>query len=574
MDVTDIMDSPASKESLPKCPSGIHGLDEVTGGGLPRGRTSLICGGPGCGKTVFALEFLARGALDHGEPGVFVSFEERPEDIIQNSTSLGLRLGELTRQGLFLVDHVRVERSEIEETGDYDLEGLFIRLGHAIDQVGAKRVALDTIESLFGGLSNAAVLRSEIRRLFLWLKDRGMTAIVTGERGDQGLTRQGLEEYVSDCVILLDHRVTGHISTRRLRVVKYRGSSHGTNEYPFLIDDNGVSVLPVTSVGLDYAVSNQRMTTGVPRLDEMMGGPGYFRGSTVLISGTAGTGKSSLAASFAEATCAAGERVLYLAFEESGPQILRNMLSIGVDLEPHVSNGRLRIVTSRPTLFGLEGHLALAHRYVTEFAPSAVIVDPLTSLLAAGNTADVESLVLRMIDYQKSQGITTLFTALTQDKSWLENSAVGISSLIDTWILLRDIELSAERNRGLFILKSRGMAHSNQIREFLITDSGLHLLEPYLGPDGRLLTGSARLAQEAREQMEESGLGEEHRRRQRALERRLASLNARLAALTAEIESGNEELHELRRSETSRQRERTRDRMAMAQSRGRRTGRG
>jgi circadian clock protein KaiC len=497
-----------------------------------------------------------------------VSFEERPEDIIQNTASLGLNLPDLTRRGLFLIDHVRVERSEIEETGDYDLEGLFIRLGHAIDQIGAKRVALDTIESLFGGLSNTAVLRSELRRLFLWLKDRGVTSIVTGERGGGGLTRQGLEEYVSDCVILLDHRVTGHISTRRLRIVKYRGSTHGTNEYPFLIDDEGISVLPITSVGLDYAVSSERIPTGVPRLDEMLGGRGYFRGSTVLITGSAGTGKSSLAASFAEATCAAGERVLYLAFEESGSQMLRNMRSIGVELAPHIQSGHLRILTARPTLHGLESHLALAHRHVRNFRPAAVIVDPLTSLLAAGNPADVESLVLRMIDHQKSQGVTTLFTALTQDHVALERSAVGISSLIDTWLLLRDIELSGERNRGLYIIKSRGMAHSNQVREFLITDNGIRLLDPYLGPGGALITGSARLAQEALEKAAEERLSEEHARKHRQLERRLATLHARLAALHSEIDASQEELREVEGTEASRQTHRKQNRIAMAQSRG------
>jgi circadian clock protein KaiC len=569
------MDQPHKHgESLPKCKSGIHGFDEITGGGLPRGRTSLVCGGPGCGKTLFALEFLARGALDHGEPGLFVSFEERPADVIQNTASLGFDLEELIRRELFLIDHVHVERSEIEETGDYDLEGLFIRLGHAIDQIGARRVALDTIESLFGGLTNTAILRSELRRLFAWLKDRGVTSIVTGERGDNGLTRQGLEEYVSDCVILLDHRVSANISTRRLRVVKYRGSNHGTNEYPFVMDDQGLSVLPITSVGLDYIASTQRMTTGVPGLDAMMEGEGFFRASSILVSGTAGTGKSSLAGSFAYATCRAGERVLYLAFEESASQIFRNMKSIGMDLARHQEEGMLRVLTARPSLHGLESHLAVAHRLVREFEPSVVVVDPLTSLLAAGNSLEVESLIIRLVDFHKSRGITTLFTVLTHEGSARETSVAGVSSIMDTWILLRDIELSAERNRGLYILKSRGMAHSNQIREFLITDSGLRLVDPYLGPEGTLLTGSARLAQESHEQSAELRSLQENARRERAMKRRLMSLQARRVALQAEIDASDDELREMQQTESGRMRQTRQDRMQMAISRHERRGEG
>ncbi|HKY31033.1 MAG TPA: circadian clock protein KaiC [Candidatus Polarisedimenticolia bacterium] len=559
--------TPDRDQALPKCPSGIQGLDEITDGGLPLGRTSLVCGGPGCGKTVFALEFLARGALEHGDPGLFVSFEERPGDLVQNTASLGFRLPELMERRLLTIDHIRVERSEIEETGDYDLEGLFIRLGHAIDQIGARRVALDTIETLFGGLSNTAILRAELRRLFLWLKDRGVTSIVTGEKGDAGLTRQGLEEYVSDCVILLDHRVQGHISTRRLRVVKYRGSFHGTNEYPFLMDRRGITVLPITSVGLDYAASTDRVSTGVARLDEMLEAKGFFRGSTVLVSGTAGAGKTSLAASFADASCRAGERVLYVAFEESPSQIFRNMRSIGMDLERHHERGLLHMLTARPTLHGLESHLAVAHRQVREVRPAAVVVDPLTSLLAAGSAADVESLVLRLIDFHKSLGITTLFTALSPHGGAPETSVLGVSSLIDTWILLKDIELSGERNRTLHILKSRGMAHSNQVKEFLITEAGLRLLDPYLGPEGTLLTGSARLVMEARERSEEQRAAGEHQKERRRRERRIGLLRARLGALQAELRSGSEELDELDRMETNRLRRATEDRAAMAKSR-------
>ncbi len=524
-----------SPPALAKCPTGISGFDEITGGGLPQGRPSLVCGSAGCGKTLFAMEFLVRGALDYGEPGVFMSFEERPQELAQNVASLGFDLDDLRARKLIAIDHVRVERSEIEETGDYDLEGLFIRLGHAIDTIGAKRVALDTIETLFGGLSNSAILRAELRRLFLWLKDRGVTAVITGERGDGALTRQGLEEYVSDCVVLLDHRVIQQVSTRRLRIVKYRGSTHGTNEYPFLIDNTGINVLPVTSTGLAHKVSSERTSSGQAQLDDMLGG-GYYKGSSILISGTPGAGKSSLAAHFAKSTCVEGGKCLYFAFEESPSQIVRNMRSIGVDLDTEIKSGRLHISSARPTLYGLETHLAMMHKQVKDFEPDAVIIDPLTSLTGAGAAEDVSQMTLRLVDFLKSRHITALFTTLTHDGQALEATDLGISSLMDTWILLRDIELSGERNRGIYILKSRGMAHSNQIREFRMTHDGLELIDAYLGPEG-VLTGSARLAQERREVENEARRAADTRRARDEANRKRLTLEAQIALLQAEAES-------------------------------------
>ncbi len=527
--------------SLPKAATGIQGLDEITGGGLPRGRPTLVCGGTGCGKTLLAMEFLIRGATEFGEPGVFLAFEETAEELAQNVRSLGFDLEELAEQNKLLVDFVRVERSEIEETGEYDLEGLFIRLGHAIDSLGAKRVVLDTLETLFGGLSNAAILRSELRRLFRWLKDKGVTAIITGERGDGTLTRHGLEEYVSDCVIVLDHRITEQLSTRRLRIVKYRGTAHGTNEYPFLIDANGISVLPATSLGLGQEASDERISTGVPRLDAMLGGQGVYRGSSVLISGTAGTGKTSLAAHFADATCRRGERCLYFTFEESESQLIRNMRSIGLDLKAWSKKGLLRFHATRPSAYGLEMHLAMLHKLVNEFQPRVVIVDPITTFLGAGTPVEAESMLMRLIDFLKSQRITALFTTLTHGGTPLEGSEVGISSLIDTWLLLRDIELGGERNRGLYILKSRGMAHSNQVREFLLTDHGVELKDVYVGPEG-VLTGSMRVAQEAREEAATLNRQQEIERRQRELERKRHALEAQIAAQRAQFEAEEDEL--------------------------------
>ena len=465
----------AAVAALPKALTGISGLDEITFGGLPRGRPTLVCGSAGSGKTLLAMEFLLRGATQFDEPGVFMAFEETEEDLAQNVRSLGFRVEDLIEKKKLAVDYVHVERSEIEETGEYDLEGLFLRLGMAIDEIGAKRVVLDTLESLFSGFSNPALLRAELRRLFRWLKDRGVTAVITAERGDGALTRQGLEEYVSDCVILLDHRVNDQVSTRRLRVVKYRGTSHGTNEYPFLIDERGISVLPLTSLGLDHAASDERISAGVPGLDVMLGGKGYYRGSSILVSGTAGSGKSSLAAHFADATCRRGERCLIFAFEESPAQILRNMRSIGVDLAPWMEKGLLRIEASRPTLFGLEMHLVHIHKLVKRFDPRVVILDPISNFTSSGSLEQAEAMLVRLIDFLKSRGVTTLFVNLTAGGEALERTAAGISSLIDTWILLRDVEVGQKRRRRLHVLKSRGMAHSNEVREFTITPKGIML---------------------------------------------------------------------------------------------------
>jgi circadian clock protein KaiC len=555
-----------AEQGLPKARTGIPGLDEITGGGLPRGRPTLVCGSAGCGKTLLAIEFLVRGATAFGEPGVFQAFEETAEELAQNVRSLGFDLDELTEQQKLLVDYVHVERSEIEETGEYDLEGLFIRLGHAIDSLGAKRVALDTIETLFGGLSNQAILRSELRRLFRWLKNKGVTVVITGERGDGTLTRQGLEEYVSDCVILLDHRVTEQLSTRRLRIVKYRGSLHGTNEYPFLIDEHGFSVLPITSLGLQHEASDERVSTGVPRLDAMLGGEGVYRGSSVLISGTAGVGKTSLAAHFADATCRRGERVLYLASEESQGQMVRNMRSIGLELGPWVRKGMLRFVATRPTSWGLEMHLAALHKQVNDFKPAMVIMDPISNFAAAGTDHEAGQMLVRLIDFLKIGQLTGVFTNLTSGGKAQEATEVGISSIIDTWILLRDIELGGERNRGLYVLKSRGMAHSNQIREFRLTDHGIELLDVYVGSEG-VLTGSMRLAQEARERHAATSQQQEIVRRQRELERKRQALEAQVGALRAQFEAEQEELQRLISQEQVGEKRLRQDRAEMARSR-------
>jgi circadian clock protein KaiC len=480
---------------LEKARTGINGLDEITLGGIPKGRPTLICGGPGCGKTLFSIEFLVNGATKFNEPGVFVTFEEKIEELTMNVASLGLDLDKLQKEKKVRLDYVRIERNEIEETGEYDLDGLFIRLEHAIDSIKAKRVVLDTIENLFAGLTNMGILRAELRRLFLWLKEKGVTAIVTGEQGEGKLTRHGLEEYVSDCVILLDHRVINQISTRRLRIVKYRGSAHGTNEFPFLIDEDGITVLPVTSLKLNRAVSTERISTGLPTLDQMFGGKGFYRGSSILLSGMAGTGKTSIAAYFVNEACNRNEKAIFFAFEESSPQIIRNMKSIGLNLEPHVKNGLLQFHSARPALYGLEMHLSSIYKTVKQFKPTTVVLDPITNLVSVGLINEVNSMLLRLIDFLQGEGITVMLTALM--KVMDERMDEGVSSLVDTWISVNDMESNGERNRVLYIMKSRGMKHSNQVREFVISNRGLNLVEIFIGPNG-ILVGSQREEQKLR----------------------------------------------------------------------------
>jgi circadian clock protein KaiC len=516
---------------------------------------------------MMAMEFLVRGARQYREPGVYMAFEETAEDLTKNFASLHYDLQNLAAKKLIALDHVHVERTEIEETGEYDLEGLFIRLQEAIDSIGAKRVVLDTIEVLFSGLANAMIVRSEIRRLFRWLKDKGVTAIITGERGEEGgLTRHGLEEYVADCVISLDNRVVEQTSTRRLRLIKYRGSAHGTNEYPFLIDEQGVSVLPITSVTLSYGVSAQRVPTGIGRLDAMLGGEGYYRGSSILVSGTAGTGKSSMAGIFAEAACRRGEKCLYFAFEEANNQIVRNLRSISVNLGPWLKKGLLQIHAARPTFYGLEMHLATVHKLIDEFKPQAVVVDPITNLAIIGSQPEVRSMLTRLIDYLKMKKITALFTNLSTSGTDLEHTEAAISSLMDTWLLLRDVELGGERNRVLYVLKSRGMAHSNQVREFLITNKGIKLQDVYLGPEG-VLTGSSRTAQEAREKSTKLAIAQEIERKQREVLRKQQIMEAQMVALRSQFESEKEELDKIIGQEQARKSKLLEDREQMARMR-------
>jgi len=523
-----------TRKKLPKSLTGIQGLDEITEGGLPKGRPTLICGSAGCGKTLLAMEFLVRGATQYNEPGVFMAFEETAKDLTQNVASLGFDLDALVAEKKIVLDFVYIERSEIEETGEYDLEGLFIRLGQSIDAIGAKRVVLDTIESLFAGLPNPLILRGELRRLFRWLKEKGVTAIITGERGEETLTRQGLEEYVSDCVIVLDHRVKDQTSSRRLRVVKYRGSNHGTNEYPFLIDEDGISIVPVTSLGLGHNVSMDRISSGISRLDTMLGGKGYFRGSTVLISGTAGTGKSSICAHFVDAACRRGERALYFSFEESPSQIIRNMHSIGIDLEQWVKKGLLCFQATRPAFAGLEMQLTMMHKATINFDPQVVVVDPLNGFVSSDNISDVKSMLMRLADFLKTKQISSMFTQLMSSSAAHETNDIAISSMVDTWLVMHDIEIGGERNRCLYIIKSRGMAHSNQVRECLITDHGVELCEVYVGAGG-VLTGSARIAQEAQELALTLTREQEVERRKIEIESRRQALEAQISALRAEF---------------------------------------
>jgi len=523
--------------SIAKAPTGISGLDEITEGGFPAGRPTLVCGSAGCGKTMLAAEFLVRGASEYGEPGVFMMFEETASELAANMLSLGFDLDRLQRQNKIALDFVRVERSEIEETGEYDLDGLFIRLGHAIDSIKAKRVVLDTVEALFAGVPNHAILRSELRRLFRWLKEKGVTAVVTAERGDSTFTRYGLEEYVADCVLLLDHRIVEQVSTRRLRVVKYRGSAHGTNEYPFLIGTRGISVLPITSLTLNHVASRGRVSTGIPGLDAMLDGEGVYRGSSVLVSGAPGTGKSSVAASFVDAACRRGERAILFAYEESESQLLRNMRSIGLNLQTWVTKGLLTIESTRPTLHGLEQHLVHMYDLVKSFKPSVVAVDPISNLTSQGDDAGLKLTLMRLIDFLKTSDTTALFTSLTSDAGNMSiaTSEVGVSSLMDSWLLLSNLAFNGERTRTLQVLKSRGMPHSNQVREFVFSDKGVDLVDVYLFGD-QVLTGTSRVAHEAQVSAASDLRQRDHERRLRDLATRRKALDAQIAALNAEAD--------------------------------------
>ena len=551
---------------LKKSPSGIAGFDEITGGGLPTGRPTIVCGGPGCGKTMFAMEFLIRGATEFGEPGVLMTFEETGEEMSRNVESLGFNVQSLVDKKKLFLDYVRIEPSEIQETGEYDLEGLFVRLEHAVESVGAKRVVLDTVEAIFSGFGNPGILRAEIRRLFRWLKDHGLTTVITAERGERTLTRYGLEEYVSDCVVSLDHRVNDQISTRRMRIVKYRGSSHGTDEYPFLIDKKGFSVLPLSSIRLDHKVSKDRISSGIEDLDTMLEGLGFFRGSSILVSGTSGSGKSTVAAHFADETCRSGKRALYIAFEESSAQVTRNMRSVGINLAQYIKKGLLGFHAWRPSQHGLEMHLLRIHDLVDEFKPQVVIVDPITNLISA-NLNEVHAMLMRLLDFLKDRQITAMFTTLTANRGVEEQTEVGISSLTDTWILLRDLELNGERNRCLYVLKSRGMAHSNQIREFVLGRNGVRLLPAYVG-SGTVYTGSARLAQEAREKAEALREQQQLEEKRKEFSARRSALESQIAALRSELSSGESEFARLTRQRSERQQRLALDREEMGKIRG------
>jgi circadian clock protein KaiC len=564
MSITAPIAAAKAAQAPAKVRTGISGLDEVTLGGLPAGRPTLICGGPGCGKTLLATTFLVNGAVMFNEPGVFMSFEESGDDLVQNVASMGFDLGALVAQKKVTIDFVRLERSEIEESGEYDLEGLFVRLDYAIKTVGAKRVVLDTLEVLFAGLGDTQILRAEIRRLFAWLKQHNLTAVITAEQGAGALTRFGIEEYVSDCVLLLDNRVSNQITTRRLRIVKYRGSAHGTNKYPFLIDKRGISVLPVTSAGLSHAASDVVISTGIPGLNQMLGAGGFYTGTSILVSGTAGTGKTSMAAHFVDSVCDRGERCLYFAFEESPAQIIRNMRSIGLDLKPRIDAGLLRFEAARPSLFGLEMHLARIYREIEAFEPAAVVLDPISAL--RGETGDVHSMLLRIIDLLKSRGITAFLTDLLS-LDGMDKTDAGMSSLMDTWLSLAQLESNGERNRGMFVLKSRGMDHSNQIREYQLTSQGVKLVNAYLGQGG-VLTGSARVAQELVDAASAVRRTQDNERKQRDLQRKRAALERQIAELRAELEFEEEEALKSQQHEEELERRLLAERRPMAVQRG------
>ena len=557
---------PENRRQLPKALTGIEGLDIITNGGLPKGRATLICGGTGTGKTLLAMEFLLRGAMQYNEPGVFMAFEESTNDLITNVVSIGFDLDGLIASKKIVVDFVYIDQYEIVEAGEYNLDALFIRLGAAIDSIGAKRVVLDTIESLFSNLPNPAVLRAELRRLFRWLKEKGVTAVITGEGGTDTLSRHGIEEYVSDCVINVTVSIEERVASRRLRIVKYRGSSHGSNDYPFVIDGDGISLIPVTSARLEHKVSYTRVSSGIQRLDAMLGGNGFFEDSVIMISGSPGTGKTTFLAHFADAACRRNERVVYFSFEESSDQIIRNMRSVGLNLDHWVKKGLLVMECRRITQYGLDMHLLLAQKLIAEYTPKVVIMDPVTSFDDIANTSDVKRIVMKFVDLMKSLGITIVFGSLTPSEVQSDSSSVNISSIIDSWILLRDLESNGERSRAIYVLKSRGMSHSNQVREFLMTDHGIEICDVYIGTGG-VATGGARLNMLAQEKALGLKLQEEIELRQFDLENKRSILDSRIAAMRAEFAAQEASNLKMIAQEKNRQAQLSTDRAAMGKIR-------
>jgi circadian clock protein KaiC len=549
---------------LPKSPTGINGFDEITDGGLPTGRPSLVCGPPGTGKSVFAVQFLVNGATQYGEPGVFLTFEESRDELVANVRSLGFDIDELERDGRLLVDALTLTPQAVE-TGEFDLEALMVRLTWAVDQIGAKRVAIDNVEALFVAFNRPALVRSELRRLFRWIKDQGLTAVITGERGEDLLTQHGIQEYLSDCVVVLDHRVVQDVATRRMRVLKYRGSVHGRNEYPFLIGADGFDVLPITSLGLEQPVSSQRVSTGIDGLDEMLGGQGVFQGSGVLVSGTSGTGKTTIASNFADAACRRGEVVLFFSFEESQAEIERNMSSVGLDLASWAEQGLLHFHCERPTTRGLEDHLATMEQMTQKLAPDLVVIDPVSSLSRGSTPSDVSSMLLRQIYFLKSTGITAVMTVLNEE-SGLEHPIQSISSLVDTWLHVVILQTFEERNRGLYVRKARGMAHSNQIREFVLSDDGVSLIPVFVGPQG-VLTGSARVAAESAERATALELTEESEELALALERRREAVESHVAELRADFAAEESLTHRLIQTSEQRQKAARLDRLKQGRRR-------
>ncbi len=532
--MTDNNSLEMSSEPIKKCHTGISGFDEITFGGLPQGRPTLITGGAGSGKTMFAMEFIVNGATDYNEPGVYISFEEGTTDLEKNFASVGFDLKQLIADGRIIIEHIPLNRADYQETGEFDLDGLFIRLNAHVQKIGAKRIALDTIEVLFSTFSEHTIIRSELQRLFGWFKDKGLTAVITGEKGDGTLTRYGLEEYVADCVIFLDNRIENQIATRRLRIIKYRGSMHGLDEYPYLIDADGVSVLPTSSTGLLAPASSHRISTGIPRLDSMFSAKGYYRGSAILVSGEAGTGKTTVAAAFAAATVARGERCVYFAFEEAEAQIIRNMASVNIDLQSAVDSGLLTFYCTRSTECGLEMHLATMHKLIRKLNPAVVIVDPVSNLISAGNKLQVRAMLTRLIDFLKLQEITSLYTDLTTGERIAESTSTGISSLMDTWLWSGFVEGNGERNRLFSILKSRGMSHSNQMREVVLSDDGVDLIDVYVSGD-KVLTGAARISQQVKEEQERFRIHKERELKTQVANEKEKNIEAQIAALNAEL---------------------------------------
>ena len=522
--------------------TGVKGLDDVLGGGIPQGHAMLLVGKPGTGKSILSMEYLLHGIELHKENGVYISFEESEKQIISNAASFGWKFEEMVKKNKLAISYIDMQPEQMRTVGDYDLSALILRVKGAIKKVNARRVVIDGINNLLSTFDDERIIRSDLLRLIREIKEVNATIFITGERGHDSWSKMGFEEYLADGLMHLDNRTDGNYQTREIQVVKCRGINHYTGKSPFIINSEGMSIRPLITADFDYKVLKSRVSTGIADIDNMLGGKGLYRGSTVYITGPSGAGKTSISSSFANGACSRGERALFLAFEESSDQIIRNMKSIGLSLDKWVNEKLLYFYTARATTNSLEGHLDNIMTMVREVEPTCVVLDPISAFRPIANENETKLMLIRLNDYLRARKITTVFTALSSDGEYSEHADVQLSSIADTWIVVRIMDYKGERNNVMQLMKSRGMSHSRQMKEMYFTGNGLKLQNVYQGPEG-VLTGAARIGQEKYEKLKEARNVIEIDKNRKKIERKKSLLEASIEALKHEYEEELEALH-------------------------------